>query len=44
MKRGRVAANFGADGDGWEDFIGTDVDLVVGEGTEGGDEMWGGVV
>jgi len=35
-------ANFGADGDGWKDIVGPDMDLVVGKGVEGGDEVWGG--
>ena len=38
-----MSANFGADGDGWEDR-GRDVDLVVSEGTEWGDVVRGVVV
>ena len=37
-----MSANFGADGDGWEDR-GQDVDLVIGEGPKGCD-VEGGVV
>src|SRR5712691_9845194 len=43
MERGGVSAYFGADGDGWEDW-GRDADLVVGEGAEWSDVMWGVVV
>jgi len=39
-----VAADFGANSDGREDVVSLDVDLVVGEGTERGDEVWGGGV
>jgi len=38
-----VSANFGTDGDGWEDG-GWDVDLVVSEGMERGDEEFGNLV
>jgi len=43
MKRGGVSANFGADGDSWED-VGWDVDLMVSEGMEQGDVEGGEVV
>ena len=39
-----MLSNFGADGDWWEGVVGSDVYLVVGEGTEWGDEVWGGGV
>ncbi len=38
-----MSANFGADGDGWED-VGRDVDLVISEGMERSDVEGGEVV
>jgi len=43
MKGRGVLANFGTDGDGWEDG-GQDVDLVIREGPKRGDVEWGEVV
>jgi len=43
MKRGGVAADLGAEGNGGED-VGWDADLVVGEGAEWSDVVGGVVV
>jgi len=39
-----VAADFGTNSNGREDVVSSDVNLVVGEGSEQGDEVWGGGV
>ena len=44
MRGGGLVADFGTDGNRWESVLGTDVYLVVSEGTERGDEVGGGGV
>ena len=41
MKRRRVAPNFGAKVDVGEGAVGSELDVMVGEGAEGGDEICG---
>ena len=44
VKRRRVTSNFGTEVDIGEGAIGSELDVMIGEGTEGSDEVGGVVV
>ena len=44
MKRRRVTSNFGTEMDVGKGAVGSELDVMISEGTEGGDEVGGMVV